>query len=88
MTEEKPAETAAPSGEGATEAATAADPPKKDGEEGAAEGEAGEPKKKEHVVSIVLTYMDDEHEKAAIEVSHETPPRDKSNQPTQITPRD
>jgi hypothetical protein len=74
MAEEKPAETAAASGEGATEAATAADPPKKDGEEGAAEGEAGEPKKKEHVVSIVLSYMDDEHEKAAIEVSHETLP--------------
>ena len=38
----------------------------------AAEGEAGEPKKKEHVVSIVLSYMNDEHEKAAIEVSRRT----------------
>ena len=85
MAEEKPAETAAPSGECATDAATAADPPKKDGEEGAAEGEAGEPKKKEHVVSIVLSYMDDEHEKAAIEVSHESPPSVDANQPTQIT---
>ena len=88
MAEEKPAETAAPSGEGATDAATAADPPKKDGEEGAAEGEAGEPKKKEHVVSIVLSYMNDEHEKAAIEVSRRTLSRPRRRPPSSSCPDD
>lgn len=62
MAEEKPTEAAAPAD------AAAGAPPKEEG----AEGEAGEPKKKEHVVSIVLSYMNDEHEKAAIEVSRRT----------------
>ena len=62
MAEEKPTEAAAPAD------AAAGAPPKEEG----AEGEAGEPKQKEHVVSIVLSYMNDEHEKAAIEVSRRT----------------